>query len=82
MLKIIYEEIVQKCEQLTCTEFVYYWEIWGMLWYPWTLEMNGQYPYFSVNDISAKDLGKSCDVGLIELIEETPNTVLGDAFDK
>lgn len=72
-IKRIYTELLEKCEQSNCYEFDYYWEIWGILWYPWTLEINGKYHSFSVNDLSYKDLNKMCDLGLIELVEEFSN---------
>ncbi|MCK8521920.1 hypothetical protein M0D21_10100 [Aquimarina sp. D1M17] len=61
----ILQEIKQKCFEANCFEFEYHWEIWGVLWYPWFLEINGKSISFSVNDISSKDLENLCSEGYI-----------------
>lgn len=37
---LIYSEILEKCNAENVYEFEYYWEIWGVMWYPWTIEIN------------------------------------------
>ena len=76
-------EIKQKCEDANCFEFEYYWEIWGVMWYPWFLEINGKSQSFSFNDISSDDLETLCSEGLIELIEEYSDDEKSESeFDK
>ncbi|MGD1841026.1 MAG: hypothetical protein ACFB0B_09040 [Thermonemataceae bacterium] len=69
----IIEEIKQKCDEANCSEFEYHWEIWGVLWYPWFLKINGKSPSFSFNDLSDDDLRKLCAEGFIELVKEYSN---------
>lgn len=81
-LKIIYSEILEKCNNSNCFEFEYYWEILGVMWYPWTLEINGKSESFSLNDISYKDLEGLCDNGFLELIKEYTKEEMDDEFDR
>ena len=81
-LKTLYSEILEKCGNSNCFEFEYYWEIWGVMWYPWTLEINGKPESFSLNDISDKDLDDLIKNGLIELIKEYPKEEMDDEFDR
>lgn len=81
-LKILHSEILKKCVNYECYEFEFYWEIWGLMWYPWTLEINGKSESFSINDISYDDLEKLCDLGLIELIKVYSKEEMNDEFDR
>ena len=81
-LKTIYSEILEKCDNSNCFEFEYYWEIWGVTWYPWTLEINVQSESFSLSDISYKDLDNLSKNGLIELIKEYPKEEMDGEFDR
>ncbi len=55
-LELIYSELLEKCTQENVCEFEYFWEIWGVLWHPWTIEINQKYQTFTLNDISEADL--------------------------
>ncbi|WP_271765183.1 hypothetical protein [Aquimarina algiphila] len=69
-LHVLISEIREKCEKANCFEFEYHWEFWGVMWYPWFLEINGKPESFSLNDISYDDLEKLCEEGVIELVKE------------
>lgn len=81
-LKTIYKELYEKCATENCTEFEYYWEIYGVLWYPWTLEINGVYQSFSINDVGYKDLDALCDLGYIQWIKTYTKEEMQDEFDR
>lgn len=81
-LKTLFTEILEKCNRANCFEFEYYWEIWGVMWYPWTLEINGRFQTFSLNDVSYQDLEELCNNGLIELIKEYSKEEMDDEFDR
>ena len=68
-LEIIYSAIKTKCNTLNTDEFEYYTEIWGVMWYPWFLEIGGKSQSFNFNDLSSKDLDKLCELNKIELLE-------------
>lgn len=65
----IFNELVNKCVDKKTTEFEYFVEIWGVMWYPWFIEINGKNQTFKHNDISSEDLKLFCELGLIELIK-------------
>lgn len=81
-IKLLHSEILEKCENLDSYEFEYYWEIWGVMWHPWFIEIKGKTQDFSLNDISFNDLNKLCDYGLIELIKEYSKDEMTDDFDR
>lgn len=55
---LIFSEIHSKLVELNCSEFDYYWEIWGVMWYPWFIEINGKSENFSFNDLTQEDLNQ------------------------
>ncbi len=65
----IFKELFDKCVYQKTTEFEYYVEIWGLMWYPSFIEINGANQTFKHNDISSEDLKLFCELGLIELIK-------------
>lgn len=67
--KEIFDELVDKCLNKKSTEFEYFVEIWGLMWYPWFIEINGENQIFKHNDISSEDLKLFCELELIELIK-------------
>ncbi len=76
-------EIEQKCKEVNCFEFEYYWEVWGVMWYPLFIEINGKSESFSFKDISNNDLEILCTEGLIELVKEYEDDEKHkDEFDK
>ncbi|WP_298540903.1 hypothetical protein [uncultured Aquimarina sp.] len=81
-LKILFSELLEKCNNANYFEFEYYWEIWGVMWYPWTLEIKGKSESFSLYDISYKDLENLCNNGQIELIKEYSIEEMEDEFDR
>ncbi|TCI91800.1 hypothetical protein [Tenacibaculum sp. M341] len=81
-LNTLYAEIIEKCNQLNCFEFEFYWEMWGVLWCPWCLEINGKSQSFSFNDVSYEDLDALIKNGLIVLIKEYTQEEMDDEFDR
>ncbi|WP_024771912.1 hypothetical protein [Aquimarina macrocephali] len=81
-LNSIISEIREKCKKANCTEFEYYWEYYGLLWYPWSLEINDRSESFTCNDISYRDLEELCSEGLIELVKEYSKDEMGDEYDR
>lgn len=67
--KEIFDELVNNCINKKSTEFEYFVEIWGVMWYPWFIEINGESQIFKHNDISFEDLKLFCELDLIELIK-------------
>ena len=68
-LEIIYSELLEKCKASENYEFEYFWEIWGIMWHPWFIEINGVNQYFSMNDISINDINELLELGFIELVK-------------
>lgn len=81
-LKTIIDELQEKCRKHNCFEFEYHWEMWGVLWYPWYIHINGKSESFSFNDISQDDLKELTKQGFIELLEEYPYNPDLDYFDR
>ncbi|OXA65249.1 hypothetical protein B0A67_24670 [Flavobacterium aquidurense] len=50
-------------------EFEFYWEIWGVWWMSWFIEVDGKSLNFIVNDISNKDLDELIEKGFIKLVK-------------
>lgn len=65
----VYSEIREKCNAENTNEFEYYWEIWGVNWYPWTLEINGHAQTFTFNDLSEFDLIELVKLDKIAVVE-------------
>ena len=67
-LSVILSELVEKCTKNQTAEFEYFIEIWGVMWYPWFIEINGINQSFSYNDISSVDLDELVNSGHIEYL--------------
>ncbi len=81
-IALIYSELLEKCTQENVYEFEYYWEIWGVLWYPWTIEINQKYQTFTLNDISEGDLTALVKSEKISLIKTYEKAEMHDEFDR
>ncbi|SFO52891.1 hypothetical protein SAMN05428949_5591 [Chitinophaga sp. YR627] len=69
--KQILQEIKHQCEAYKSDEFEYYFEIWGLNWYPWQLEVSpAQTIQLSINDLSTEDLQYLENAGEIMLIRK------------
>ncbi|WP_340153812.1 hypothetical protein [uncultured Marivirga sp.] len=79
---IIFSEIHSKLVALNCTEFEYYWEIWGVMWYPWFIEIDGKSENFSFNDLTQKDLEELIKDEKIEIIKIYSKDEMNDEFDR
>ncbi len=81
--KLILEELIKQCNENNVYEFDYYWEIWGVMWYPWFLEFSPQKTLiFTSNDISYDDLNYFISSGYLELVKEYTQEEMKDEFDK
>jgi hypothetical protein len=81
-IELIYSELLEKCTQENVFEFEYYWEMWGVLWNPWTIEINQKYQIFTLNDISENDLAELVRLRRIELIKTYDQSEMQDEFDR
>lgn len=81
-LELIYSELLEKCTRENVFEFEYFWEIWGVLWYPWTIEINQKYQTFTLNDIAEADLTALVRSGKISLIKTYDKSEMQDEFDR
>ncbi len=81
-IALIYSELLEKCTQENVYEFEYYWEIWGVLWYPWTIEINQKYQTFTLNDISEGDLTALVKSEKISLIKTYDKAEMHEEFDR
>lgn len=81
--KLIWEELIKQCKENNIYEFEYYFEIWGVMWYPWFIEFSPQKPLkFTANDISYDDLNYFISCGDLELIKEYTQEEMKDEFGK
>ncbi len=78
----IFSEIYSKLVQLDCYEFEYYWEMWGLMWYPWFIEINGKSESFSFNDLTQDDLNQLVNEDKIEIIKVYSKDEMTDEFDR
>ena len=81
-MDIFFPELVKQCEKHQCFEFEYYWEMWGVTWMPWFLEINGKDTTFTLNDIGSEDLNFLVENGSIKLIKEYEKEEMKDEFDR
>ena len=81
--KLIIEELKKYCQHYNVIEFEYYWEIWGILWYPWFIEIEKKSCLnFTHKDISYTDLDYFVNCGQLELIKEYSLVEMDDEFDR
>lgn len=81
-LALFLSELKERCAENNSNEFEYFWEMWGVLWMPWFIEVNGESMYFSSNDISQNDLDQLCKNGFIELLKVYDQNEMKDEFDR
>jgi len=81
-LTLFLTELRQQCQELNCFEFEFYWEMWGVLWTPWFLEVNNTSLSFTTNAISDEDLDCLIQNGAIELIKVYSQDEMSDEFDR
>ena len=81
-LNTIITELNQKCNDANTDEFEYYWEYFGYLWHPWTIEINGKWQTFSLNDISSEDLEELCSLNYLDLVKDYSDEEMEDEFDR
>ncbi|MGJ8734469.1 MAG: hypothetical protein ACSHW4_15045 [Cellulophaga sp.] len=81
-MDIFFPELVKQCEEHQCFEFEYYWEMWGVMWMPWFIEINGNNTTFSLNEIGTDDFDFLIANGSIKLIKEYEQEEMKDEFDR
>ncbi|WP_074406478.1 hypothetical protein [Aquimarina megaterium] len=81
-LELFLSELKERCSENNSSEFEYFWEMWGVLWIPWFIEVNGESMYFTANDISQNDLDRLCKDGFIELLKVYNQNEMKDEFDR
>ncbi len=81
-LSLIYSELLDKCTGENVDEFEYYWEMWGVMWHPWTIEINQKYQTFTLNDISEADLAELVKLDKISLVKTYDQAEMQDEFDR
>ncbi|EZH75361.1 hypothetical protein ATO12_00875 [Aquimarina atlantica] len=81
-LELFLSELKERCSENNSNEFEYFWEMWGVLWMPWFIEINGESMYFTTNDISQNDLDQLHKDGFIELLKIYDQNEMKDEFDR
>jgi hypothetical protein len=81
-LNLFWFELKKQAIELNSNEFEFYWEIWGVMWMPWFLEINGKSLNFTANDISNEDLELLIKMEFIEVIKVYESSELKDEFDR
>ncbi|MFK7786555.1 MAG: hypothetical protein AB8B56_15650 [Crocinitomicaceae bacterium] len=78
----IYIELLEKCTELDCFEFEYYWEMWGLMWYPWFVEIADKSVNLSFNDLTQSDLDQLVELNKAEVIKVYSQDEMTDEFDR
>ncbi|MEN2402475.1 hypothetical protein GKZ90_0021980 [Flavobacterium sp. MC2016-06] len=81
-LNLFWLELNKQATELNSNEFEFYWEIWGVMWMPWFIEINGMSLHFTANDISNEDLELLIKMDFIEVIKVYESSELKDEFDR
>ncbi len=81
-IDMIFAEIRSKCEESNCFEFEYYWEMWGLMWTPWFIEISEKTQNFSFNDLTQADLEELLKEEKIEVIKIYSKDEMTDEFDR
>lgn len=68
-LNIFWLELKKQAATLESNEFEFYREIWGVLWMPWFIEIEGTSLNFTINDLCNDDLEFLLKMDFIELIK-------------
>ena len=81
--QLILFELKKQCTEKQQDEFEYYWEIWGVNWYPWFLEFSaGDSLVFTANDVSSDDLNHFVEIGELEVVKVYDPTEMTEEFDR
>lgn len=81
-IDILYSEILSKCKELSCFEFEYYWEMWGIMWNPWFIEIAGKSITLSIKELTQSDLEHLVDLNRIEVVKIYLQDEMTDEFDR
>ena len=75
-------ELKQQCLELDSNEFEFYWEMWGVMWTPWFIEVNNKPLSFTANDVSMEDLDRLIKSGDIELVKIYDRSEMKGEFER
>lgn len=79
--QLILLELKSQCTEKHQDEFEYYWEMWGVNWYPWFLEFSeGDSLVFTANDISSDDLNYFVEIGELEVVKTYKRSEMTEEF--
>ena len=68
--QLILGELKAECAENKLYEFEYYWEIWGVNWYPRFIEFATGYQLkLTFDDISEEDLNYLVEIGELEVVK-------------
>lgn len=81
-INLFWFELEKQCSELNTYEFEFYWEIWGVWWMPWFIEVDKKSLNFSANDISNNDLNILVEKGKIEIVKIYEKSEMQDEFDR
>ncbi|WP_343662611.1 hypothetical protein [Chryseobacterium mucoviscidosis] len=81
-LNIFWIELEKQCNELNNSEFEFYWEMWGVWWMPWFIEVDKKSLKFSANDISSNDLKILVEKDKIEIVKIYERSEMQDEFDR
>ena len=73
-------ELEKQCSELNSEEFEYYYEICGVWWIPWFIEVNKKTLTFTDNDISDTDFKFLVENGKIEIVKVYDKSEMNDEF--
>lgn len=80
---LILTELKNQCKEKQLYEFEYYWEIWGVMWYPWFIEFPDRSNIkFTANDISLEDLYYFAEIGELIVLKKYESQELSDECER
>lgn len=79
-LKLFLFELKKQANALNSDEFEFYWEIWGVWWMPWFIEIDGKSLTFTANNICNEDLELLIKNGFIEIIKVYEDNEIKEEF--
>ena len=81
-LNIFWIELEKQCNELNNSQFEFYWEMWGVWWMPWFIEVDKKSLKFSANNISSNDLKILVEKDKIEIVKIYERSEMQDEFDR
>lgn len=81
-LNLFWLELKRQADEFNADEFEFYWEIWGVLWMPWFIEIEKKSLIFTANDISSKDLDVLIKMGFLEVVKVYETSEMKNEFDR